>query len=72
MEYSNDMLDVYQNIEHYNPDKNRKVLIAFDDVIPDMSNNRKLNSVVTELYNRGRKLNISIVLSHNYIQSAKR
>ena len=61
MEYSKDMLDVYKNIEDYNPDKKRKVLIVFDDMISDMINNNKLNPIVTELFIRGRKLNISIV-----------
>ena len=61
MEYSNDMQDVYKNIEEYNPIKKRKVLIDFDDMIADMINNDKLNPVVTELFIRGRKLNISIV-----------
>ena len=61
MEYSNDMQDVYKNIEHYNPIKKRKVLIIFDDMIADMINNNKLNPTVTELFIRGRKLNISIV-----------
>ena len=61
MEYSNDMYDVYRNIEDYNPGKKRKVLIVFDDMIADMINNNKLDSIVTELFIRGRKLNISIV-----------
>ena len=61
MEYFNDMQDVYKNIEDYNPIKKRKVLIIFDDVIADMINNNKLNPIVTELFIRGRKLNISIV-----------
>ena len=61
MEYSNDMSDVYKNIEDYNPDNKRKVLIVFDDMIADMINNKKLNPVVTELAIRSRKLNISIV-----------
>ena len=61
MEYSNDMQDVYKNIEDYNPIKKRKVLIIFDDMIADMINNNKLNPIVTELFIRGRKLNISIV-----------
>ena len=30
-------------------------------MITDMINNKKLNSVVTELFIRGRKLNISLV-----------
>ena len=56
MEYSNDMQDVYKNIEDYNPIKKRKILIVFDDMIADMINNNKLNPVVTELFIRGRKL----------------
>ena len=55
------MLDVYKNIEDYNPDKKRKVLIVFDDMIADMINNKKLYPIVTELSIRNRKLNISIV-----------
>ena len=61
MEYSGDMQDVYKIIEDYNPRKNRQVLIVFDDMIVDMINNKKLNPIVTELFIRGRKLNISIV-----------
>ena len=61
MEYSNDMQDVYKNIEDYNQNKNRKILIVFDDMSADMINNKKLNPVVTELFISGRKLNISIV-----------
>ena len=61
MEYSNDMQDVYKNIEDYNPIKKRKILIVFNDMIADMINNNKLNPIVTELFIRGRKLNISIV-----------
>ena len=55
------MQDVYKNIEDYNPGKERKILIVFDDMIVDMINNKKLNPIVTELFIRGRKLNISIV-----------
>ena len=55
MEYSNNMQDVYKNIEDYNPIKKRKLLIVFDDMIADMINN-KLNPIVTELFIRGRKL----------------
>ena len=61
MEYSNDRQDVYKNIGDYNPRKNRKVLIVFDDMIVDMINTENLNPIVTELFIRGRKLNISIV-----------
>ena len=61
IEYSNDMRDVYKNINYYNPYKENKILIVFDDMIADMINNKKLNSIVTELFIRGRKLNIFLV-----------
>ena len=61
IEYSNDMHDVYNNINDYHPDKENKILIVFDDMIPNMIHNKKLNSIVTELFIRGRKLNISLV-----------
>ena len=60
IEYSKDMHDAYKNIEHYNPDKENKILIVFDDMIAEMINDKKLNSIVTELFIRGRKLNISL------------
>ena len=55
------MQDVYKNIEDYNPGKKSKVLIVFDDMIADRINNKKPKSIVTELFIRGKKLNISIV-----------
>ena len=61
IEYSNDMQDVYKNIDEYNVDKERKILMVFDDMIADMIDNKKLNSIVTDLFIRGRKLNISLV-----------
>ena len=54
------MQDVYNNIDDYNPDKENKILIIFDDMIADMINHKKLNSIVTKLFIRGRKLNISL------------
>ena len=72
MEYSNDMQDVYKNIGDYNPRKNCKVLIVFDDMIADMINNKKLDSIVTALFARGRKINISIVfISQSYFKVPK-
>ena len=72
MEYSNDLQDVYKDIDDYNPRKKRKILIAFDDMIADMINNNKLNPIVTELFIRGRKLNISIVfITQSYFKVPK-
>ena len=72
IEYSNDMQDVYKNIKNYNPGKKRKILTVFNDMIADMINNKKLNPVVTELFIRGRKLNISIVfITQSYFKVPK-
>ena len=69
---SNDMHDVYKNINDYNPDKENKILIVFDDTIADMIHNKKLNSIVTELFIRGRKLNISLVfITQSYFKVPK-
>ena len=66
------MQDVYKNIEKYNPGKKGEVLIVFDDMIADMINNKKLNPIVTELFIRGRKLNISIVfITQSYFKCRK-
>ena len=70
IEYSNDMDDIYKNIEENNPIKKRKILIVFDDMIADMLSNKKLNPKLTELFNkktRGKKLNIYHFLLHSVI-----
>ena len=66
------MRGVYKNIDEYNPDKENKVLIVLDDMISDMINNKKLDSIVTELFIRGRKLNITLFLSRNHILRFKK
>ena len=58
IEYSNDMDDIFKNIEEYNPNKKRKILTVLGDMIADMLS----NPIVTELSNRSRELNISITL----------
>ena len=55
------MQDVYKNIDEYNSGKKRNILIVFHDMNVDMINNKKLNLVVTELFIKGGKLNISLV-----------
>ena len=72
IEYSNDMRDVYKNINNYNLDKENKILIVFDDMIADVINNKKLNSLVTELFIMGRKQNISLVfITQSYLKVPK-
>ena len=44
------MDDIYKNIEEYNPNREGKILMVFDDMIADMHSNKKLNPVVTELF----------------------
>ena len=61
IDYSNDIHDVYKNIDDYNPDKENKILIVFGDMIADMIHNKNLNSIVPELFIRSRKLKISLV-----------
>ena len=67
IEYSNDLDDIYQNIEEYNPNKKLKMLIVFDDMIADTFSNKKLNQIVTELIIRGKSLDIYLVfITHSY------
>ena len=62
MEHSNYMDDIYKNIEEYNPNKERKILIVFDYMTADILKNENLNPAVIGLFIRGRKLSISLVL----------
>ena len=66
------MHDVYKIIDEYNPYKENRILIVFGDMIADMIHNKKLNSIVTELFIRGRKLNISLVfITQSYFKVPK-
>ena len=72
IEYSNNMHGVYKNIDNYNPEKENKILIVFDDKIADMISHKKLNSIVSELFIRCRKLNISLeFISQSYFKVPK-
>ena len=55
------MDDIWKNIEEYNPNKKRKIMIVLDDMITDTLSNKKRNPMITELFIRGRKLSISLV-----------
>ena len=68
-DYSHTIDDVYENLVDYNPTNKRRVLIVFDDMTADMESNKILSPKVTELFLRGRKLNISIVfMSQSYFK----
>ena len=65
IDYSN-MGDIYENIGEYNPNKKHKILIVFDDMIADVLRNKKRNTIVTELFIRAKKLDISLVFRLNF------
>ena len=67
------MDDTYKIIEEYNPNKKRKILIVLDDMIADILSNKKLNPIVTELFIRVKKLNISLVfITQSYFALPKK
>ena len=66
------MRDVYKKINYYNPDKEKKILIVFDDMIADMIHKKKLDSIVTELFIRGRISNLFLVfITQSYFKVPK-
>ena len=72
IEYSSDMNDVLEDIKNYNKNRNKKVLIIFDDMITDIMRSEKFKAIVKELFIRCRKLNISIVfITQPYFRTPK-
>ena len=63
IEYSNDMDGIYKDIEKYKPNKKRKILITFDDMIGDILSIKKLNPLVIELFIRVERINISLIFT---------
>ena len=68
IEYSNDVDDIFKNIEEYNPNRKRKILIVFDDMIADMLNNK--NRFITQSYFAVTK-NVRLNSTHNIITPSK-
>ena len=60
IEYSNTMDNVYKNVDDYNPSRKRKILTVFDDMIADITTNKRFQAIIKELFIRSRKLNISL------------
>ena len=72
IERFNKMADVYKSIDHYNPNRRRKILIAFDDMIADIMTNKKFEAIIKELFIRCRKINISLVfITQSYFSVPK-
>ena len=73
IEYSNDMQDVCKNIDEYNIDKERKIVIVFDDMIANMINNKKFKFDSNRIVHQGQKINISLVfiITQSYFKTPK-
>ena len=72
IECSNTMDDVYENIDDCNPNKQRKILIVFDDTIADIMSNKKFQAIIKELFIRCRKVNISLAfITQSYFSVPK-
>ena len=72
IEYSNTMDDVYENIDDYNPNRQRKILNVFDDMIADIMKNKKFQAIIKELFIRCRKINIALVfITQSYFSIPK-
>ena len=72
IEYSNNMDDVLHDVNNYNKNRNKKVLIVFHDMIDDIMTSKKFKAIIKELFTRCRKLNISIVfITQSYFKTPK-
>ena len=72
IEYSDDMNDALDNINNYNKNIDKKVLIAFDDMIADIEYNKNFKRIIKELFYRARKINVSIVfITQSYFRALK-
>ena len=72
IECSDIMDDVYKYINEYNPNRKRKILIVFDDIIADIMTNKKFQAIIKELFIRCRKLHISLAfITQSYFSVPK-
>ena len=72
IEYSDDMNDVFDDINNYNKNRDKKVLIVFDEMIADIEYNKTFKRIIKELFYRARKINVSIVfITQSYFRASK-
>ena len=72
IEYSDDMDDVLDDINNYNKNRDKKVLISFDDMIADIEYNKKFKKIIKELFYKARKINVSVVfITQSYFRTFK-
>ena len=70
IEYLNDMNDAFDDIKNYNKNRDKKVLIVFDDMISDIEYNKDFKKIIKELFYRRYKINISIVfITQSYFRA---
>ena len=66
------MDDVLDDINNHNKNRDKKVLIVFDDMIADIEYNKKFKRIIKELFYRAHKINVSIVfITHSYFRALK-
>ena len=72
IEYSDDMNDALDDINNYNKNRDKKVLIVFDDMIADIEYNKKFRRIIKDLFYRACKINVSIVfITQSYFKALK-
>ena len=72
IEYSDDMDGVLDDINNYNKNRDKKVLIVFDDMIADIEYNKTFKRIIKELFYRARKINVSVVfITQSYFRTLK-
>ena len=72
IEYSDDMNDLLDDINNYNKNRDKKVLIVFDNMIADIEYNKNFKRIIKELFYRARKINVSIVfITQFYFRALK-
>ena len=72
IEYPDDINDVLDDINNYNKNRDKKVLIVFDDMIADIEYNKNFKRIIKELFYRAHKINVSIVfITQSYFRALK-
>ena len=72
IDYSDHMNYVLDDINNYNKNRDKKVLIVFDDMIADIECNKNFKRITKELFYRARKINVSIVfITQSYFKALK-
>ena len=66
------MNDVLDDINNYNKNRDKRVLIVFDDMMVDIEYNKNFKQIIKELFYRARKINVSIVfITQSYFKALK-